>query len=103
MRIRIGIIMAYLLLGCLLLEDALPYFAKTNMMEMYESNAENGEKDTQKEKEIEDEWSQVKDRHLELGIRNYSFLNHPGSILADSEVIPDSAHLSVYTPPPDLA
>jgi hypothetical protein len=103
MRIRIGIIMAYLLLGCLLMEEALPYFAESNMMEMYESNAENGEKDTKKEKEIEDEWSQVKDRHPFINIRSFSFLNHPGSILADSEVIPDSVHLSVYTPPPDRA
>ena len=103
MRIRIGIIMAYLLLGCILLEDALPYFAKSNLMEMYESNIETGEKDTKKEKEIEDEWSHIKDRLLVESICHFSFLNHPGSILADSDVIPQSAYLSVFTPPPDKA
>jgi hypothetical protein len=103
MRIRIGIIMAYLLLGCLLLEDALPYFGKSNIMEMYQLNAEGGEKDSKKEKEIEDEWSQTKDRLQFESICNFSFSNHPGGILTDSEVIPDSAHLSVYSPPPDIA
>jgi hypothetical protein len=95
--------MAYLLLGCLLLEDALPYFAKSNRMEIYESNVEGEGKETKKEKELEDEWSQVKDRLQVLSICNFSFSSHPGSIMADPEVIPDSAHLSVYSPPPDRA
>jgi len=101
MRIRIGIIMAYLLLGCILLEDALPYFAKSNMMEMCESNTENGEKDTKKGKEIEDEWNQVKDRFPVENVSLFSFLIHPGSILADSDEIPDSAHQSIFSPPPN--
>jgi len=103
MRIRIGIIMAYLLLGCILLEEALPYFAKSNTMEMYASNAENGEKDTKKDKEIEDDWSQVKERFRFECLAQISFLNHSGCTLADSDEIPDSAQLSVFSPPPDRA
>ena len=101
MRIRIGIIMAYLLLGCILLEDALPYFAHSIMMEICESNTENGEKDTKKGKEIEDELSQVKDRFPVENGSPFSFLLHPGSILADSDEIPDSAHQSIFSPPPN--
>jgi hypothetical protein len=102
MRIRIGIIMAYLLLGCLLLEDALPYFAMSNTMEMSESKTESGEKDTQKEKEIEDESNEVKDMFHFDSICYFSFVTRPGNILADSDEIPDSANQSIFSPPPDL-
>ncbi len=102
MRIRIGILMAYLLLGCILLEDALPYFAKSNTMEMCESKTESGEKDAKKEKELENEWNDTKERFHPESVINYSFLIHPGSILADSDEIPDSAHQSIFSPPPDL-
>ncbi len=101
MRIRIGIIMAYLLLGCILLEDALPYFAKSNMMEMCESKTETGEKDSKKEKELENEWKEVKDRFHTDNSFNFSFWAHPGSLSADSDKIPDSAHLSIFSPPPN--
>jgi hypothetical protein len=102
MRIRIGIIMTYLLLGCLILEDALPYFAMSNMMEMSESNIESSEKDTKKEKEIEFESKAVKDMFHFDSICYFSFLTHPGSILADSDEIPDSVNQSIFSPPPDL-
>lgn len=101
MRIRIGILLAYLLLGCILLEDALPYFADSNLMEICESKAETGEKEGKKEKELESEWNEAKDRHHAESIPDFSFLIHPGSILADSEEIPDSAHRSIFSPPPN--
>ena len=103
MRIRIGIIMAYLLLGCILLEDALPYFAKMNTMEMCESKTETGEKEGKKEKNIEDEWKELKEK-LQLGnFHDASFLSHPGSLQTDSDEIPDSVHQSIFSPPPKRA
>ena len=103
MRIRIGIIVAYLLLGCILLEDALPYFADSNTIEMCESKTESSEKETKKEKELEDEWLVFKEKLPVVGATLSILLIHPGSILADSDVIPDSAHQSIFTPPPDRA
>lgn len=103
MRIRIGIFLAYLLLGCILLEDALPYFAEMNTMEMYEAKTETGEKDGKKEKKIEKEWKVLKEK-LQLGnFYDGSFLTHPGSLHADSDAIPDSEHQSIFSPPPDRA
>ena len=101
MRIRIGIIMAYLLLGCILLEDALPYFADLNTMEMCESKTENGEKDSKKEKEFENEWNVVKERFHADFAHDFSFLTYSGSLSVDSDKIPDSAHQSIFSPPPD--
>lgn len=99
MRIRIGIILAYLLLGCILLEDALPYFGHANMIEMYEAKTESGEKDSKKE--IEDEWKEVSDKFPAIRSFDGTFLMHLGSIYADSDIIPDSAHQSIFSPPPD--
>lgn len=99
MRIRIGIIMAYLLLGCILLEDALPYFANMNTIEMYEAKTESGEKDSKKE--IEDEWKELNDKLPSVKFFEPTFLMHRGSIFADSDIIPDSAHQSIFSPPPD--
>jgi len=101
MRIRIGIILAYLLLGCILLEDALPYFAEACQIEMCEAKTESGEKDTKKEKELEDEWKEVKDRLHPDRLLNHFVLIHNGSILADAEEIPDSANQSIFSPPPN--
>ncbi|MFN0033492.1 MAG: hypothetical protein ACKVUS_00410 [Saprospiraceae bacterium] len=101
MRIRIGIIVAYLLLGCILMEDALPCFADSNLMEMCESKTENGEKEAKKEKEIKDELNEAKERVHAASLRTFSFLVHPGSLFADSEEIPDSAHRSIFSPPPN--
>ena len=101
MRIRIGIIMAYLLLGCILLEVALPYIAKSNRMEMCERKKESVEKDGKKEKELEDECKEVKEKFRAARFHSFSFLTHPGSLFADSEKIPDSAHQSIFSPPPN--
>ncbi len=101
MRIRIGIFMAYLLLACILLEDALPYFADSNHMEMCESKTETGEKDAKKQKEVEDEWKDSKDKFHATNGLDFCFLIHPGSLQADTEEIPDSAHQSIFSPPPN--
>ena len=101
MRIRIGIMLAYLLLGCILLEDALPYFAKSNTMEMCECKTENNEKEGKQKKELEDEWLAFKDKFESSSKCFIPFLIHPGSINADSEEIPDSAHQSIFSPPPN--
>ncbi len=101
MRIRIGIIMAYLLLGCILLEDALPYFAESNKMEMCESKSENGDKKSKKEKETEEEWKEAKAKFNPSNAHLCSFLIHSGSLSADSDDIPDSAHQSIFSPPPN--
>ncbi|MBC7776667.1 MAG: hypothetical protein H7246_14635 [Phycisphaerae bacterium] len=103
MRIRIGILLTYLLLGCILLEDALPYFAKSNLMEMCESKTETGEKEGKKSKELENEWNEAKDRLHDENVLEYAFLIHPGSIFADSDEIPDSPYQSIFSPPPDRA
>ncbi len=99
MRIRIGIIMAYLLLGCILLEDALPYFAKSNTMELCECKTESEEKESKKL--FEDDWKEVKDKYNAASFQAFTVLIHPGSLTADSEEIPDSAHQSIFSPPPN--
>ena len=99
MRIRIGIILAYLLLGCILLEDALPYLGHANLMEIYEAKTESGEKDSKKE--IEDEWKELNDKLPSVKFFEPVFLMHGGSISANSDIIPDSAHQSIFSPPPD--
>jgi len=101
MRIRIGIFMAYLLLGCILLENALPCIAHSMLMEVCESTSEKGENTTKTERDIEADLS-----HVSVGFRNRQFpvvsiLNAPDSILAASDEILDSACLSVFSPPPD--
>ena len=101
MRLRIGIILAYLLLGCILLEDALPYFADSNMMQLCESKSESEEKDSKKE--IEDTWKEVKERLQPSYLYYHDSLMHLGSIFADSDEILDSAHQSIFSPPPDRA
>lgn len=101
MRIRIGIIMAYLLLGCILLEDALPYFAKSNTMELCESKTESEVKECKKV--LEDDWKVVKDKFNAASLQAFAVLIHPGSLTADSEEIPDSAHQTIFSPPPNQA
>ena len=101
MRIRIGIFLTYLLLACIFLQDALPYFADDTMIEMCESKTESGEKDSKKEKEVEDEFKEVKDKHHSVGLYLFAFSAHPSSINADSDKIPDSAHQSIFSPPPN--
>lgn len=104
MRTQIGIIVAYLLLGCILLEDALPYFAESNLMEMCETKAESGEKESKKEKEVEDDLSSPsKERLPQTEERTALTVLLNGSISADSEKIPDSAHRSIFSPPPERA
>ncbi|MFN0214313.1 MAG: hypothetical protein ACKVT2_08670 [Saprospiraceae bacterium] len=101
MRIRIGIFLAYLLLACILIEDALPYFAKSATMEMCEPKTESGEKDSKKEKEIEDELKEVKDKFNPSQIQNLAFLICQIRTQAASDKIPDSAHQSIFSPPPN--
>jgi len=93
--------MAYLLLGCILLEDALPYFADSYRLQLSESKSESEEKDSKKD--IEDTWKEVRERLQASYLYYPDSLMHPGSILADSDEIPDSAHQSIFSPPPDRA
>lgn len=102
MRIRIGIIMAYLLLGCILLEDVMPYFGQTSLMEMCESKTESEVKESKKEKEIGEDWKDVKDKHHFAKLQQFTLLIVAGSLFVDSEAIPDSAHQSIFSPPPNL-
>lgn len=101
MRTRIGIILAYLLLGCILLEDVMPYFAESSVLEMCEPKAESEEKEAKKEKEAGDEWKEPKERFAAARLCVASFLSHSGIFLANSEAIPDSAHQSIFSPPPE--
>ena len=103
MRIRIGIFLAYLLLGCILLEDALPYFAEMKAMKMYEAKTESGEKEGKKEKKIEDECKELKEKLQLANFQDSSFLTYPGSLHTVSDEIPDSEHQSIFSPPPDRA
>jgi hypothetical protein len=101
MRTRIGILLAYLLLGCILLEDVMPYFAESSVWEMCESKAESEEKEAKKEKESGEEWKESKERFAAARFCFASFLSHSGGLLAGSEAIPDSAHPSIFSPPPE--
>lgn len=101
MRIRIGIILAYLLLVCILVEDALPYFAESNTMEMCEFKSESESNELQKEKEQGSDWKDFREKVLAPDLMAYASWIHPGSLFADSEMIPDSAHQSIFSPPPN--
>lgn len=102
MRTRIGILVAYLLLGCILLEDAFPYFASMDTHTLCEAKTESEEKEAKKEKETVDEWSDAKERLQTSPYRAFAcFLNHEGSLIADSDEIPDSAHQRIFSPPPE--
>jgi hypothetical protein len=100
MRTRIGIIAAYLLLGCILLEDAFPYFACSDTITFCEAKTESEEKEAKKE--TSDEWSEAKERLQSASCPAFaSFQFHTGSLMADSDEIPDSAHQSIFSPPPE--
>ncbi|MBL7806507.1 MAG: hypothetical protein JNN28_01760 [Saprospiraceae bacterium] len=101
MRIRIGIIAAYLLLGCILFEDAQPYFAGLQWMEMCESKVENSEKDGKKEGELDDEWKDFKDRHTGFVLQDFAVTAHWTSVLADADLMPAATYRSIFSPPPN--
>ncbi|MBN8680262.1 MAG: hypothetical protein J0M29_18700 [Chitinophagales bacterium] len=101
MRIGIGIIVAYLLLGCILLEDAQPYFAGTTWMEMYESKVEHSEKDEKKETEADDDWNEFKDRHAVVILQDVAVASHWSSVLAEAVLISSDAFCTIFSPPPN--
>jgi hypothetical protein len=101
MRIRIGILLAYLLLGCILLEDVQPYFDGLQWMEMCESKVENSEKEGKKESEPDDEWKEFKNRHAGLILQDLVATAHWSRALADAEMIPAATYRTIFSPPPN--
>lgn len=95
--------MAYLLLGCILLEDALPFFADANLIEFCDSKTENSEKEGKQKKGIGEDEILFKERLEMSSLLHAAFFVHPGSITADSDEIPDSANQSIFSPPPNRA
>ena len=102
MHFRTGVILVYLLLGCILMEDALPYFAQANQMECFEYKAD-GSKDGKKQKDFEEEFKLF---HEKFGFDALlSGIETESKVLVSplSERIPDSAHLTIFAPPPNQA
>lgn len=87
----------------MLFEHALPWFIEVDAIEMYESKTETEGKDTKSGKETVDEWKAFNESiHADETGSNAS-LFHLGSLFADSDKIPDSAHRSIFSPPPNRA
>lgn len=63
MRTRFGIFFMYLILACILSENALPYFADSQAMECFEQKKECSEKEEKKGREVEDEWKALKEKN----------------------------------------
>ncbi|HAD13228.1 MAG TPA: hypothetical protein DCF33_12425 [Saprospirales bacterium] len=101
MRIRIGILLAYLLLGCILMEDIQPYFSGLQWMEMCESKVENSEKEGKKEGESDDEWKEFKNRQAVFILQDLAAAAHWSSAIADAETIPAAAYRTIFSPPPN--
>jgi|GEM_PF-1295346 len=99
MRNRICNIAVYLLLSCMLFEHAVPFFMiQTQIIELCQSKGENDSKDAKVS--IDDNLVFNDGAHL-LDILSVEYLSPTGSLIADSEEIPDSAHRPIFSPPPD--
>ena len=89
------------MLTCLSFEHAVPFFMiQTGIIEVFDSKGETGEKDA---KIAIDDLISLGDHHALPEIEDASLQLHTGSLCADSEEIPDSAHQSIFSPPPNEA
>ncbi|MFN0175312.1 MAG: hypothetical protein ACKVU0_11735 [Saprospiraceae bacterium] len=103
MRTRINTIAVYLLLSCMLFEHALPWFVEVDTISMCETKTETEGKDTKSGKDTVDEWKSLDENvHTDERGCGASFF-HMGSLFADSDKIPDSAHRTIFSPPPNRA
>ncbi len=99
MRNRVCNVAVYLLLSCLLFEHALPFFMiQTQIIELCQSKGENDSKEAKVSSD--DNLGFNEGAHL-LDILAAEFLTPTGSLIADSEEIPDSAHRPIFSPPPN--
>lgn len=101
MRIRTGVILAYLLLSCILLEDALPYFAQANKMECFEYKSDGNTKESKKQKDFEDEIKLVHERFSFESLLPVLETETNEVIHVAFERIPDSIKLGIFSPPPN--
>ena len=99
MRARVLNIAVYLLLSWLLFEHAVPFFMiQTQIIELCQSKGENDSKDAKVNSD--DNLGFNDGAHL-LDILSTDLLTPAGSLIADSEEIPDSAHRPIFSPPPN--
>lgn len=103
MRTRFGIFFMYLILACILSENALPYFADSQAMECFEQKKECSEKEEKKGREVEDEWKALKEKNHLRFFRLTSYPTRSCQIFAESDNIPDSAIQAIFSPPPERA
>ncbi len=101
MRNRFCNIAVYFLLTCLIFEHAVPFFmVQTRIIEVFHSKGDVEDKDA---KSSSDDLISFHEGPALPEVLDVDLMIHPGSLFSDSEEIPDSAHRSIFSPPPNRA
>lgn len=101
-RSRFSSLLVFLVLGCILMEDALPVLAKWSLTEMVFSESEKNTDEGKQKTESEFDLFKVKDYPGDIFW--VSILRSPAGkkLQVESDDIPASASRSIFSPPPEL-
>lgn len=101
MNTRFGILLFYLLMCCVTLQQIIPLTVQGEHIEFCENTPENEGPDSKGKKESFNEWKTFRDGAFAEAVDNIWLLTYNSNPAADSETIPDSACRSIFSPPPN--
>lgn len=99
--LRIGYTLAYLIMACILFEDAMPYFADAESLEICEAKSEKGAEEGKEKSGAEKDFFKIREKSTRF-IQLATVVVIPQCLIrSESDVIPDSAHRAIFSPPPE--
>lgn len=101
MNTRFGILLFYLLMCCVTLQQVFPWTVQGDQIEFCENAPENESPDSKGKKESFNEWKTFRDGDFAEVLSTLGLLAHNSDPATDSDIIPDSAFRSIFSPPPN--
>lgn len=99
--LRIGYTVAYLIMACILFEDAMPYFSDAESLEICEAKTEKGAEEGKEKKGAEHDLFKIREKTTRFIRLSPTVIVKRCPISSESEAIPDSAHRTIFSPPPE--
>jgi hypothetical protein len=99
--LRISYTIAYLIMACILFEDAMPYFADADSLEICEAKSEKGAEEGKEKSGAEKDFFKIREKGARFLFIAPTVIIERCLIASDSEKIPDSAHRVIFSPPPE--
>lgn len=101
MKTRFGILLFYLLMCCITFQQLFPLTVQGEQIEFCENTPENEGHDSKGKKESFNEWKTFRDGDFSEVLGSPGLLTYNGDPATDSDIIPDSAFRSIFSPPPN--